>query len=274
VIAVVVITHNRVEILRQCVENVLLGTTPSTTEIVVWDNASTDGTHDYLQSLDDPRITPVFSPENVGMNGYARGFARTSAPYLVEMDDDVVGAPSGWDAMLLDAFRRLPDCGFLAADLTDDPRDRASFVRWHQRPHEYTLVERNGVRLLDGPAGGACAMTSRELSDRVGGFRERPGEIFWLEDERYIQDIQTVGFRAWVLADLQVEHRGGPHYAPDLPEKLVYWQRYNRRMQRRNAVKRVLLAIPFFARLNARYAWFQPPTPLATPGTKGDGVSV
>jgi rhamnopyranosyl-N-acetylglucosaminyl-diphospho-decaprenol beta-1,3/1,4-galactofuranosyltransferase len=59
VIAVVVITHNRVEILRQCVENVLLGTTPNTTEIVVWDNASTDGTHDYLQSLDDPRITPV-----------------------------------------------------------------------------------------------------------------------------------------------------------------------------------------------------------------------
>ena len=47
----------------------------------------------------------------------------TSSAYLIELDDDVVDAPRAWDAMLLDAFERLPAIGFLAADLEDDPHD-------------------------------------------------------------------------------------------------------------------------------------------------------
>src|SRR5207249_1721990 len=111
------------------------------------------------------------------------GFRTTTAHYLLEMDDDVVEAPQGWDEQLLRAYDRLPEIGFLAADLVDDPHDVAAQHRHHLRVHEYMPYELNGVRLLEGPAGGGCAITSRELADRVGGFRERPGEVFWLEDE-------------------------------------------------------------------------------------------
>ena len=99
----------------------------------------------------------------MGQNGYPRAFRMTTAPYLVELDDDVVEAPDEWDATLLDAFQRLPEIGFLAADLEDDPNDQASNVRHHVRPHLYVPDEVNGVRLLRGPTGGGCAMTSREL---------------------------------------------------------------------------------------------------------------
>src|SRR3954453_23832733 len=140
-IAVVVLTHNRVDLLQKCVENVLAKTSPATKEIVIWNNASPDAPAAYLDSLRDPRIRVVHSDENIGQNGYARAFALTTAPYLIEIDDDVVDAPAEWDKMLLDAFRRLPDVGFLAADLEDDPHDLASRYRHHVRPHEYTLVE-------------------------------------------------------------------------------------------------------------------------------------
>src|ERR1700740_320641 len=120
-IALVVLTHNRVNLLQKCVENVLQRTSAATREIVIWDNASTDGTSAYLKTLDDPRIRVIESKENIGQNAYARAFRLTTSPYLVELDDDVVEAPAGWDAMLLDAFKRLPEIGFLAADLEDDP---------------------------------------------------------------------------------------------------------------------------------------------------------
>ena len=145
----------------------------------------------------------------------------TSAPYLVELDDDVVDAPAGWDAMLLDAFKRLPSIGFLAADLEDDPHDLASRYRHHIRPHEYEPVEENGVRLLRGPAGGGCAITSRELNERVGGFRQDKKRVFWLEDEAYIGDIARLGYGSAVLADLRVHHTGGPHYTKDEGEGRV-----------------------------------------------------
>ena len=257
-IAVVVLTHNRVNLLRKCVENVLLKTSPATREIIIWDNASPDGTAEYLETLDDPRIRVVRSEQNIGQNGYARAFRLTSSAYFIEVDDDVVKAPAGWDAMLLDAFKRLPKIGFLAADLENDPHDRAAYFRYHV--HQYTLVEENGVRLLRGPAGGGCAITSRELSDRVGGFRESKKHVFWLEDEAYIKDIEKLGYECAVLADLKVHHTGGPYYSVLPEEKTRYWQQRNAAHARRQAIKRILVRLPFVTRLNARYGWFEAPS--------------
>ncbi len=258
-VAVVVLTHNRVHLLPTCVENVLGRTSPATREIVIWNNASTDGTAEYLDSLEDSRIRVVHSDENIGQNAYAEAVRLTGAPYLVELDDDVVDAPAEWDAMLLDAFQRLPKIGFLAADLKDDPLDPASRMRHHVRPHEYTLVEENGVRLLRGPAGGGCAITSRELNERVGGFRQDRKKVFWLEDQAYISDISRLGFEAAVLADLVVHHTGGPHYTVASKEKDEYWEEYWSRRARRLAIKKVVFRVPFFRRLNAHYGWYEPP---------------
>jgi GT2 family glycosyltransferase len=260
-IAIVVLTHNRVHLLRKCVENVLLRTSDRTREILIWDNASTDGTAEYLATIDDPRFRVVRSEENIGHNGYARGFRLTSSSHLVELDDDMVDAPPAWDATLLDAFERLPEVGFLAADLENDPHDEASRYRHVIRAHEYTLVEENGVRLLTGPAGGGCAMTSRELHDRVGGWEERKGEVFWVEDGAYIGQIQRIGYRPAVLADLRLHHTGGAYYTEVTPAKAEFWRRYHAMRARREAAKRILVRVPFVRRLNARFGWFVAPPP-------------
>lgn len=259
-IAIVVLTHNRVHLLRECVENVLARTAEATREIVIWDNGSTDDTRTYLDSLTDSRMRVVHNPRNIGQNGYAEAFRLTSSDYLVELDDDVIDAPEGWDKMLLDAFLRLPEVGFLAADLVDDPHDQAAHTRYRVRAHLYTPIEINGVRLLDGPTGGGCAITSRELNQRVGGFQQRRNEVFWLEDEAYINDIGKLGYRAAVLADLKVHHAGGPYYAQPSAARDAFWIRLEKRQARKDAVKRVLLRLPFVRKLNEQHRWFVAPS--------------
>jgi GT2 family glycosyltransferase len=259
-IAVAVLTHNRLHLLRLCVANVLARTSGETTEIVVWNNASTDGTREYLDSLTDPRLRVVHHPKNIGQNGYAEAFRLVDADFFAEVDDDVIEAPYGWDARLRDAYEQLPEIGFLAADLVDDPHDQAAEVRYRVRPHEYVPVEINGVRLLEGPTGGGCAITSRELNERVGGFRQDPKRVFWLEDEAYIGDIKKLGYRAAVLRDLKVHHAGGPYYAKSTAEKDAYWANEQRVEERKNKVKRALLRVPFVRPLNERYGWFVAPS--------------
>ena len=255
-----VLTHNRLHLLRQCVENVLGRASDATIEIVIWNNCSTDGTREYLDSLVDSRLIAVHHDANIGQNGYRRGFALTSAAFLVELDDDVVDAPPNWDVTLRDAYRRLPKIGYLAADLRDDPHDVATNIRYRVRPHEYTETEVNGVRLLEGPPGGACAMTSRELYDRVGGFREHPKLVFWQEEPAYMTDIAKLGYGHAVLADLQVHHTGGEHYGVKSAEKDAFWAAYDKRLARRLAIKKLVFRVPFFPRLNAHYGWFVPPS--------------
>ena len=102
-------------------------------------------------------------------------------------------------------------------------------------------------------------MTSRTISDRVGGWQERPGEIFWIEDGAYIADIAELGYRAAVLADLRVHHTGGSYYTDPMPEKDAFWERYHARRRRRQQAERVLVRVPFVRRLNARFGWFEAP---------------
>jgi GT2 family glycosyltransferase len=230
---------------------VLLRTSPATREIIVWNNASTDGTEAYLDSLSDPRFRVVHHPKNIGQSAYAKAFSMTASEHLIEVDDDVVDAPAAWDAMLSDAFDRLPTVGFLSADLEDDPHDVASQYRHHIRADEYTPANVNGVRILRGPTGGGCAITSRELYDRVGGFEQRK-EVFFLEDAAYVEQINGLGYEAAVLADLRVHHTGGPYYSTSSAEKEAYWARWNRARARSAALKRILLRVPFVERFSAR----------------------
>lgn len=258
-ISIVVLTHNRCHLLRDCVQNVLARTSSATREIVIWDNASTDGTAELLGTVDDPRITVVRWPRNIGVNAYARAFPMTSGSHLIELDDDVVDAPRDWDAALLDAFESLPEIGYLAASLAEDPYDVQARLMYELRPELYRIEERNGIRLkLDGPVGGWCGITSRELHDRTGGWRVKH-RAFWEEEGAYLDALDKLGFGAAYLDDLRVRHAGGPHYAAASEAKLSYLRWYGRRRWLKNTVKTVLLAIPFISRLNERKGWFNPP---------------
>lgn len=260
-IAIIVVTHNRLHLLRRCVGDVLARTSEKTKEIVIWNNASADGTRDYLDALDEPRLRAVHSLDNIGMNAYAQAISLTTQGYLVELDDDVIEAPQGWDETLLDAFLRLPRMGYLAANLVDDPNDSASqYIKYlREERSAYVRREVNGVAILEGPTGGSCTMTSRELYERVGGFGQKPRAVYWREDARYVRKLHRLGYRSAVLEDLAVWHAGSPYYSKTAPAKNAFHRRQARITARKDFVKRLLLRIPFVARLNARRGWFHPP---------------
>ena len=274
-ISVVVLTQNRVALLRRCIEDVLLRTSEKTREIVIWNNGSDDDTPDYLDALDDPRIRVVHSPENIGMNAYAQAFALATQDYLVELDDDVIEAPLRWDETLLDAFLRLPKIGFLSASLIDDPNDSASqYIKYLREEHKaFTRRELNGVAILEGPTGGSCTMTSRELYERVGGFKQNKKFIYWREDAAYVKDLKRLGYGSAVLESLSVWHAGGPYYSTPNPAKNPLYRHEARVKARKNFVKRLILRVPFAAALNARYDWFDPPHRYEPPAFGNDRSS-
>jgi GT2 family glycosyltransferase len=265
-ISIVVVTHNRLELLRRCVENVLGTTSAQTRQIIIWDNASSDGTREYLDQLDDPRIEVVYHHENIAMNARARALALAKHDYLIEMDDDIVDAPQDWDETLLNAYVHL---GFarLAPFLEYDPADTASRFLKYMREElgALPLEEVKGVRIIEANPGGGCTMISRELYDRLGGYREHPRYPYWRPELPLGRKIRKLGLQSGFLADLAVRHAGGQS---DVPAPKSAYYLYERKLRRRkDAAKRVLLAVPFFAGLNQRFDWFDPPVPPYDPNT-------
>jgi GT2 family glycosyltransferase len=238
-----------------------------TREVVIWDNASEDDTRDYLASLVDPRIRIVEHDSNIGTSAYAPAVALTSAPYIVELDDDVIEAPHHWDQTLLDAFQKIPGIGNLAADLKEDPNDSAyCYLRYLKETRKvFVPTEIDGLKILEGPTPGGCAMTSREIYDRVGGFQQQKKLIFWHEDAAYVRQVRKLGYRTAILEELKVWHAGSPYYSKPSAAKLDFHRRRARTNARKNFIKKMILRIPFATALNQRYAWFYPPNEYEAP---------
>jgi len=269
VISIVVVTHNRVHLLRRCVDDVLRRASSETREIVLWDNASTDATHEYLDTLVDQRIRVVRHQENIAMNARARALALTSQDYLIELDDDIVEAPPDWDKTLLDAYRTLPRIGRLGANLAYDPLDTASrYLRFMREERgAYPLREVAGIRVLEGTPGGGCTMISRILYEQVGGYREHRRHPYWRPEIPLERSLRKAGYSSALLADLEVRHAGGAHYSATSQVKLDYHRHEWKARARKDRVKRVLLALPFLRNLNERLHLFDPPAAPYDPAT-------
>ena len=266
-ISVIVLTYNRAHLLGRCVEDVLLRTSDATREIVIWNNASEDETREYLDSIASPRIRVVHHHTNIGTNAYARAVELTSSPYIVGVDDDVIEAPYKWDETLLQAFLKVPNIGYLVADLKEDPNDSAyQYLKYAKEVRKvYTRREVNGVAILEGPTGSGCAMTSREIHDRVGGFGTHKKLVFWHEDAAYVRSVLKHGYRTAILEELQVWHAGSPYYSKPSPAKLEFHEHHRRMTEAKDAVKNILLRLPFVRSLNDRYRWFGLPDEYRPP---------
>ena len=181
----VVVTYNRKEVLRGCLDALLAQTHP-VDRIIVVDNASTDGTGEFLAThgYDLSRhIEHLLLPENVGgAGGFHAGFERalTLQPeWIWAMDDDGL-AHSECLQRLLDAPAAAgPFRGptVLVREQMDDPgNDKLAFEGGAVTPHGVLPLRTRGdleALAVDGVVTGyACVFNGvlirRDAAQRIG----------------------------------------------------------------------------------------------------------
>jgi GT2 family glycosyltransferase len=212
-VSIILITYNRLPMLRECMTSLLNKTQGDEFEIVVWDNASTDGTKEYLDELAaaHPYLRVIHSAKNVGLNGVARSVKVARGFYILEMDDDVVRFPDNWLPDMLRAFKCIPRAGYLAANVVQDEITNGN----KPGPENYTAVDYGGIVVehqatILACTGGWCTMTSLEALNRVGNFPQRPRRVFFSEDGDYGRRCRAAGLTVGILRDIVVYHACGP----------------------------------------------------------------
>lgn len=102
-VAAVVVTFNRLDKLKTVLEKLRTQTTPAEW-IVIVDNASTDGTHEYLASQNDPTLDITTLATNTGgAGGFATGMKRAydlGADLFWLMDDDCYPEPDALETLV------------------------------------------------------------------------------------------------------------------------------------------------------------------------------
>jgi rhamnopyranosyl-N-acetylglucosaminyl-diphospho-decaprenol beta-1,3/1,4-galactofuranosyltransferase len=208
-ISAVVVTYNRLELLQRLVK--VLADLPGLDEVLVVDNASTDGTGDWLATLSDGRVLARTLEHNTGgAGGFHEGmrWAVERDPDLVWlMDDDGLPEPECL-AQLLAHAADLDLWGPVVVDESDTER----LVFPIRLPggarvvHAMADVRRAApdglIRGIVIPFNGV--LVTRALVEQIGLPR---AEFFiWGDDHEYRLRAERAGARIATVVDARVRH--------------------------------------------------------------------
>jgi len=227
-VSVCIVNWNTRELLRNCLRSIEIHTRGVQHEVVVVDNASTDGSCEIVREQ-FPWVKLVASADNLG---FARGcnLAVTSSvgEYVLYLNPDtelVTNAIEGMHRYL----RSRPECGavgcrllntdgsiqFTCASAFPSPRNELTSMLLLDRafPRSAALSSRElnhwshkdsrDIECLSG----ACMMMPRLLVDRLGGFDE--SLFMYGEDLDLCFRVRQQGLALHYLADESIYHHEG-----------------------------------------------------------------
>jgi GT2 family glycosyltransferase len=187
-----------------------LDRTALATEVVLVDNASTDGTPDLLAAATaaDPRLRVVAEPRPGIARARNRGVAAARAPVVLFTDDDV-RVPPDWVERLSAPLRR-GDADLVGGSVALAPHLHRGWLTPALASAYFAVVPEPPVVGREFAA--ASIGTTRAVLDAVP-FDEALGTARYpgAEDTVFRLDVLNAGFRQGAVPGATVEHHPDPH---------------------------------------------------------------
>jgi GT2 family glycosyltransferase len=211
-VSVIVVALNEGEDLRRTVEN-LASRMPRSSEIVVVDDCSTDGSSDFLLTGGHMSFTLLRSGVRMGV-ARARNFAAEHARgnILVFSDAHVFVPHDCFDPLLAElSDERVGAVGPGIAIMGQTPATQAGYgQRWRNASLDVGWMDGAGLNTCQVPLlGRSFVAMRRDVFTAVGGYD--PGMIHWgAEDSELCIRLWTLGYECRVVPTVSVEHRFRP----------------------------------------------------------------
>jgi GT2 family glycosyltransferase len=219
-ISVVVVTWNRRNLLRSCLQSLSLQNLNHPFEVVVIDNGSDDGSPDMVAeeygSSAGFRVKLIRNPDNRGFcAANNQGFAASDTEFVALLNNDAEAEPD-WLEKLTTAFDGRPDVGMAASKILvhEDPRriDKAGHLIYPDGQNrgrgsgELDEGQYDRVEEILWPDG-CAAMYRRAMLDEIGGFDE---DFFaYADDAELGLRARIAGWNCLYIPDAVVRHHRG-----------------------------------------------------------------
>lgn len=216
-ITAVVVTYNRLELLRQCLE-ALEAQTRRPDRIIVVNNHSTDDTEAYLDTLSISTLQCHHLPENIGgAGGFSYGIraaVEDGADWVWLMDDDTLPTPTALEALLPHATPRVGYLSSLA--MWTDGTQHVMNRQWCADRSIITLDTPTDRPTPIRSASFVSLLVNAQAVRKVGlPYREF---FIWCDDTEYTTRISTAGYDCLYIGQSVVIHKTPTNYLSSIAE--------------------------------------------------------
>lgn len=229
-VSIIIPTYNKLELTKQCLAAIKQTTTDVQYEVLVVDNASTDGTQDFLREEDaEGRLRALLNRENLGFGKACnRAASEATGRYLLLLNNDTIPHP-GWLSALVDQADADPQIGILGSRLLyPDGTIQHAGVVFDERNvpvHVSRGVKADDASVLtarDYPAvTGACMLIRNDMFQKLEGFDE--AFFMYVEDADLCLRTWEAGYRVAYCPSSVVTHLESASAANlDWSNKLVF----------------------------------------------------
>ncbi|MFZ4873691.1 glycosyltransferase [Janthinobacterium sp. Mn2066] len=211
-VSVIVVTYNNIDFTRACLASLELHTGHAPLEIIVVDNASSDGSPAFLKEWVSGASNRklILNEDNRGFAAANnQGLAVASGDYLVLLNNDTYVTP-GWIRTLFKHLQRDPGIG-LIGPVTNNIGNQAKIQTSYSNMGEMLLETGRYTRTHIGQlfplqtAAFFCVMFPRSVYQQVGDLDEVFGRGFF-EDDDYCRRIEQLGLRIVCAEDVFIHH--------------------------------------------------------------------
>jgi GT2 family glycosyltransferase len=221
--SVIVVTWDNHALTQLCLESLLVHTHNVCFELIVVDNASTDGTVAYLEGLAavEPRLRLILNERNEGFARACNQGARAAVgDVLVFLNNDTVLAP-GWLSGLrghlqsaeVGAVNAVTNRIGTEAEVSERARTVGEFIERAALRRTMYAGEARSVQML----AFFCLALRRDVWERIGPLDEAFGRGLF-EDDDYSARLVGAGYRLICAEDVLVYHLGGASFGRLVPD--------------------------------------------------------
>jgi GT2 family glycosyltransferase/glycosyltransferase involved in cell wall biosynthesis len=216
-VSVVVLTYNHLSMSQECLRSIEEFSDYPNLEVIVVDNASSDGSRDWLPLWErEPSAAGharrlILNDDNLGFSaGNNVGLRAATGEYLVVLNNDTHVTP-GWVRTLVAHFRRDPRLG-LVGPVTNNIGNEARIAITYSGMDEMIVAAGAYTRAHPGEslplatAAFFCVAMPRRVYEAVGDMDEQFGVGFF-EDDDYCRRVEKAGFTIACAEDVFVHHR-------------------------------------------------------------------
>lgn len=245
-VAIVILNWNGIDYLRKFLPYVLTSVWPNL-EIVVGDNASTDGSVAFVKGA-FPDITVIQNADNFGFTGgYNRVLEQVVADYYILLNSDVEVSP-GWIAPVIELMESDPLIAaaapkikaYLQKDHFEHAGAAGGFIDAFGYPFcrgrmFYEIEEDKGQYNESGEifwASGAALFIKKKCWDEAGGFDDR--FFAHMEEIDLCWRLKNMGYKIMYCAQSEVFHVGGGTLNTENPFKTYLNFRNNLLLLKKN----------------------------------------